>query len=346
MKGAVLTGRLKPRASLLSSTSLQRIQRIEPNLLGGQQSFRNQRTYLASWSGSMTMLLAIGCLTEQQRWKTRCDDEDEDPYENLPEEDEETHCSMCKTFRQGPCRPQWRKLERCFKDHENEEDGASTHCMKYFTPHQKCLTAYTNLYQLISLNMKQELVRDAELSVTQEERRSWTPTVDWTMWKKFVADVGTDYRETLPEMPRDTPLWKRFPENTEPVIIPPTASVPKEKDGMILKLCYAVDQDGIVLGFSYNEGYGKLLDRAKQMTNENKGPTEEEAPPTNEADLEEESGVDMELEFYVVPGETSHVTISAMYAEDPTRASPEKEILDALLYTGPKTSLKKIVETK
>ena len=41
-----------------------------------------------------------------------------DPYENLPEEDEPTHCSICLTYRQGPCRPYWRKVEACTKDNE------------------------------------------------------------------------------------------------------------------------------------------------------------------------------------------------------------------------------------
>ena len=41
-----------------------------------------------------------------------------DPYDNLPEEDAPTHCSICKTYRQGPCRPYWRKVELCTKDNE------------------------------------------------------------------------------------------------------------------------------------------------------------------------------------------------------------------------------------
>lgn len=85
-----------------------------------------------------------------------------DPYDNLPEEDEPTHCSICLTYRQvgfnvtnleqllnpsqlranvlifcflfsifrstfacnhkGPCRPYWRKVEACTKDGEKEKE--------------------------------------------------------------------------------------------------------------------------------------------------------------------------------------------------------------------------------
>ena len=31
------------------------------------------------------------------------EEKEEDPYDNLPDEDEPTDCSMCNTLCQGPC---------------------------------------------------------------------------------------------------------------------------------------------------------------------------------------------------------------------------------------------------
>lgn len=61
-----------------------------------------------------------------------CDDQVEsqvgqdDQYNNLPEEDEPTSCQICKINRQGPCRPMWRKFERCMKDNMPRDDSEDT----------------------------------------------------------------------------------------------------------------------------------------------------------------------------------------------------------------------------
>lgn len=288
------------------------------------------------------------------------DDDGPDPYDNLPEEDEETNCSMCQTFRKGPCRPQWRKLERCFKDHENEENGAVTHCMRYFSPHQQCLMQYSNLYQLISLEQKQELVRDTELSVTKDERRPWKPSVDWSMLVKFHTEEAhaSTFRQTLPHLnPSKTPLWQRYPPDTEPVLLTVTSNLPKIHDqtGMILKVAYAVDQDGYVLGFSYNKQYGALMQQttaATDSTEKNNKQPQAETTATSSTSANE-YGVDdtnknteYPLEFYLLPGETKSVRICALYAENPALAPSSKEILDALLFTSPVYSLQDAARKK
>jgi hypothetical protein len=194
--------------------------------------------------------------------------EEEDPYANLPEEDEETGCSMCNTFRKGPCRPVWRKLERCFKDHEHEENGA-VKCMRYWTPHSDCLMKHTNLYHLISLDFKQELIEDVQLSTSPEERKAWTPTVDWSNWIMFVNEVGLDFQQTIPvEEDQKTPLWQQVPEDTEPVLITIKAVIPKQQQdesGLMLKAAYAVDQDGRVLGFTFSKEYGEKLQEVREV---------------------------------------------------------------------------------
>ena len=278
------------------------------------------------------------------------EEEEEDPYENLPEDDEPTDCSMCNTFRQGPCRPFWRKLERCFKDHEGEENGA-TQCMRYFQPHQSCLMDYTNLYQLVSLEMKQELVRDAELSVDESERRTWSPAVDWDTWISFVGDAGLDYCETVQKTNEDgelLPLWKRLPENKEPVLLTIPVPLPKEESGMILKIAYVVDQDGMVLGLTYNKEYGALIEKAEAKAAEKRGepkkPESDKPAPQEESDTEQSDSTMFDFDFFLLPGETKSVRICGLYAENPVDADPKKEILDALLFKSQEYVLKDIVD--
>lgn len=47
----------------------------------------------------------------------------------------------------------------------------------------------------------------------------------------------------------------------------------------------------------------------------------------------------LQLEFFVLPGETRQVQVKAMYAENPVEADPSKDILDVCLVEGPVISL-------
>jgi hypothetical protein len=302
---------------------------------------------------------AMAAVSVHQTWTSQCEEvfapvaeveeddaEEDDPYANLPDEDEETDCSMCKTFRQGPCRPYWRKLERCFKDHEGEENGA-VRCMRYFKPHQQCLMGYSNLYQLVSLEMKQELVSDLELSISEEERRKWNPQIDWSTYLEFTKETGLSYKETVQS--RDTttnellPLWKRLPDNKEPVLLTLTSQLPKlnPETGMILKVAYAVDQDGYVLGLTYNKKYGELLEKSKGNTTEGTDDAKNDSSEENQDNQHDQ----FEFDFFILPGETKSVRVCGLYSENPVGADPNKEILDALLFKSKSFSLKKIAKS-
>ncbi len=77
-------------------------------------------------------------------------------YEELPDEDEPTTCTICLINRQGPCRPHWRKFERCMKDNSpNEKDGEekeaespsmSEKCDHFMLPWIRCIQKYRNKY--------------------------------------------------------------------------------------------------------------------------------------------------------------------------------------------------------
>ena len=291
------------------------------------------------------------------------EEEEEDPYANLPEEDEETSCSMCNTFRKGPCRPFWRKLERCFKDHEDEDNGA-TKCMRYFQPHTNCLMEHTNLYHLISLDFKQEFVEDVQLSMSPEERKTWTPTVDWSNWTMFVSEAGLNFQQTISVEDKKTPLWEQVPEDKEPVLITVKAVIPKQQQdesGLMLKAAYAVDQNGRVLGFTFSKEYGEKLQEAREAAAPKETPSSDEkattasdekaTTATDEKEPEEEKEEVSDptvtpFEFFLLPGSTTEVKVCALYAEDPVLAPATKDILDACLMESATISLADIVAEK
>lgn len=158
--------------------------------------------------------------------QTRCDDRNTDnstgmhdesgtevdPYDNLPEQDEPTSCSICMTYRQGPCRPYWRKVEACTKGNEEtkteqkegediQEDGEAGNknghdidddenksnvedqnnhstnddpkCFKYMMPWIDCASRYRNLYTLIEMDTNYtEGIADLEATSLQF---CWSP---------------------------------------------------------------------------------------------------------------------------------------------------------------------------
>ena len=187
----------------------------------------------ASWSAPSTGRLPSVTLNEKSITSQNFDDDDDsqreekegeeevdDPYDNLPEEDEPTHCSICNTYRQGPCRPYWRKVERCTKDHElgkenkdkkgNAEDGSKDDnntaknddqpvCMKYMLPWIECASGYRGLYALIEMdNNYANGIADVE-SETRNNNNSlcWAPnkepfTIDWSEWQTYVKNNEWD----------------------------------------------------------------------------------------------------------------------------------------------------------
>jgi hypothetical protein len=138
------------------------------------------------------------------------DDAKEDPYDNLPDEDEPTHCSICNVYRQGPCRPYWRKVERCTKDHElpkkkesddHDDDDSSNSaqqqpvCFKYMMPWIECASGYRGLYALIEMDTNYALgIADLEEETnTSHQVLCWNPKspdypvkVDWSEWQIYI----------------------------------------------------------------------------------------------------------------------------------------------------------------
>lgn len=207
--------------------------------------------------------------------KALCEEEEEDPYDNLPEKDEPTHCSICMTYRQGPCRPYWRKVEACTKDHElpekKEDDdddeidsddngNPDPPCLKYMMPWIDCASGYRNLYALIEFDTNYtEGIADLEASAN--ETLCWAPgsqlepSVDWQPWQDYVELLNPDWklpRSAIKKKEDDAHFWKSLDHSRDPELVQVEATVATStKDGGILECGYAVDQNGDVIGFVY-----------------------------------------------------------------------------------------------
>jgi len=184
----------------------------QPPLWGLSWGMAVWMSLLGSGGGSMiTMTTTATTMVDCEAAKDNQEEEEEqeDPYDNLPAEDEPTHCSICLTYRQGPCRPYWRKVERCTKDHElkkeeddvkNAKEGKKTSeddddeadeppCLKYMLPWIDCASSYRNLYSLIELDTNYTAgIIDLEKEASMEA--CWSPltepVIDWTAWQEYV----------------------------------------------------------------------------------------------------------------------------------------------------------------
>ena len=256
--------------------------------------------------------------------------EDEvDPYDNLPREDEPTHCSICLTYRQGPCRPYWRKVEACTKDGEkeqkkkDEEDKAadsekeskdkqdddddssmeSARCFKYMMPWIDCASKYRNLYTLIEMHTNYtEGIEELEAT---SRHFCWLagkePTIDWSNWKEYSAKEENKSVESEP-YDRSLPLWKTFdPALGDAKFVSIEAQVPATiNDGEgILECAYAVDQDNNVIGFAYGTKPSELM-----KEEEDKEAGSEEGDETNKM---------VTLGIKLVESRTEGFTLAASY---------------------------------
>ena len=201
------------------------------------------------------------------------EENDDDPYANLPEEDDETSCTICLINRQGPCRDYWRKFERCLKDHpmhKDEQDGESgesakeetsdgaeeqnpsAFCDQYMLPWLTCVKSYSNLYLLYFNYLNQtdfiepleESIRDEEIFEWKELNVDWTPYVDWVKSNEYTTwDLFEILKHNaLPITPR--PGY----QDEDPEMVEIEVKVKLQDEELPLLIAYAKDQGGLLLG--------------------------------------------------------------------------------------------------
>jgi hypothetical protein len=265
------------------------------------------------------------------------DEEEVDPYDNLPEEDEPTHCSICLTYRQGPCRPYWRKVEACTKDNELKKDGdeegdddktssdsneeeeeADPPCLKYMLPWIDCASGFRNLYNLIELDTNYTMgITDLEKEASKNLcwAASSTPSVDWSTWAAY-REENPDWKPPAlekSESPEHASLWKTLDQSKDPVLVEVVATVDLMEDEGILECAYAQDQDGNVIGFQYGTKPSEAFDTEKK---------EEEGE-------KEEAKKDpiVTLKIRILPERTQTVTITAAYTQPTSEDNEESKDL-------------------
>eukprot|EP00934_Nitzschia_sp_Nitz4_P007075 Nitzschia sp. Nitz4//scaffold16_size188269//56136//57251//NITZ4_001786-RA/size188269-processed-gene-0.10-mRNA-1//1//CDS//3329538502//7065//frame0 len=286
------------------------------------------------WVGAMAaMAVTMAWAANQQNQQpTFCErsvvdeedaeEEEVDPYDNLPEEDEPTHCSICLTYRQGPCRPYWRKVEACTKDNElpkkdeeesegeegEPQDQPDPPCFKYMLPWIDCASGYRNLYNLIEMDTNYTMgILDLEQDATSTA--CWAPSaepkVNWAPWQVFVHE-SKDPVWTPPDESKDVPkkqsLWKTLGTDKDPMVVEVLAKVPAlspTQGGGVLECAYAVDQTGHVLGFAYGTKPSDVVSKGLET-----------------ATAEAEEMVDLKIRL--LPTHTRSITIAAAYTQPKT----------------------------
>jgi hypothetical protein len=301
------------------------------------------------------------------------DEIEEDPYDSLPDEDEPTHCSICLTYRQGPCRPYWRKVERCTKDHEfkkeeqdleaakeggdetsgklekeqkdnddDEEELQEPPCLKYMIPWIDCATTYRNLYSLIELDTNYaagiaDLEKEATMKVCWSP--SAAPTVDWTPWQDYVAEH---------------PEWK----------LPKRSTASKKKDdhrraaaaATSVSLWKTLDTDedpelvDILALVPTKQGEGIIecayaLDQDGNVLGFSYGTKPSEAAKTidEEDDVDGEGPLDLlELKIRLLPLRTRRITIAAAYTQPVSKAPTQPTEPESHIFQSRPFSLKKM----
>jgi hypothetical protein len=320
-------------------------------------------TWMAVLLGGST--LVANC--EENDQEEDMDGIEDDPYDNLPDEDEPTHCSICLTYRQGPCRPYWRKVERCTKDHEfkkgtqdveganegvdeksdendddddDDEEEKEPPCLKYMLPWIDCASGYRNLYSLIELDTNYTagialLEKDATMEACWAP--SVEPTIDWTPWQAYVAEhpewkLPKRKKKEDSKRSSSVSLWKTLDADQDPELVDILVSVATKEGEGIIECAYALDQDGNVLGFSYGT---KPSEAAKQAEDENYEPEGAEGPVDT-----------IELKIRLLPLRTRHITIAAAYTQPLPKDGTKPTEPESHVFKSRPFSLKKMSKPK
>ncbi|KAL3908557.1 MAG: hypothetical protein SGILL_008438 [Bacillariaceae sp.] len=238
--------------------------------------------------------------------------------------DEPTHCSICLTYRQGPCRPYWKKVEACTKDHEvpdkkegdNEESGSSHEddenrpddppCLKYMMPWIDCASGFRNLYALIEMDTNYtEGIADLEATAANE--LCWAPqaepSVDWSAWQDYVELLNPEWK-----LPKDANVfddgkqhfWQSLGHSKDPELVQVEAQVPTTLGEGILECAYALDQNGDVIGFAYGT---KPSEAAASKDDKDNGDDKKD---------NNDSGM-ASMTIRILPTRTRHVVLAASY---------------------------------
>jgi len=328
-------------------------------------------------SPSLYSIMALHETITSSATKTRCDynecnsndkgnkgDENEteiDPYDDLPEQDEPTNCSICLTYRRGPCRPYWRKVEACTKDNEisnkekdkkedngNDDDGGDfksnkeeepnnndPKCFKYMMPWIDCASRYRNLYTLIEMDTQytEGVIELEENSLHFRWSPGKEPIIDWTNWKNYLVESNNEPQKQQQQNSSSTPtstipLWNTFdPMLGDPELITVETTVPVTMGAGILECAYALDQDNNVIGFAYGTKPSDAAAATGTVQQQKEG-REINDGSNNDSDNKKEETVTLGIR--VAPSRTEQIILAGSYTHPSSQKN--KNAVESHLY--------------
>lgn len=232
-----------------------------------------------------------------------------DPYDNLSDEDEPTSCTICLINRQGPCRPVWRKFERCMKDNMPKDDGEgiegskdqspsmSEKCDSYMIPWITCIQKFRNRYTLISNDFFQkEMIDEVESSIEEKNK----VLLDGTEIASFLQ-VGSDWNDF------DLSERREVDKDEDVTLVEGVARINlwDAKTSRPIEIAYVRDQNGTVLG------YEQFFDFKKRIK--------------DNQEIDRESGAVGICNFHVNPNSTLSLQIFALYREEDKKDTTKVE---------------------
>lgn len=253
---------------------------------------------------------------EKSSEKEDSTDLESDPYDDLPEEDEPTTCTICLINRQGPCRPTWRKFEKCMKDNssaeaegkdklnQNEDSSLGEKCDKYMLPWITCIQKFRNRYTLISNNFFQnEMIAEIENGIDEEEK-ILLDNFD----VKSIVQIGNDWSKA-------DPLQEIMDDDDVPLVEGVVSiNLWDANQSRPIEIAFVKDQDGTLLG------YEQFFDFKKQLN----GKVAE--------DLDENIGKVGGCIFHANPATTKSIQIFALYRNRETGESDANSNDDVVVH--------------
>eukprot|EP00559_Dactyliosolen_fragilissimus_P005472 CAMPEP_0184868682 /NCGR_PEP_ID=MMETSP0580-20130426/31380_1 /TAXON_ID=1118495 /ORGANISM="Dactyliosolen fragilissimus" /LENGTH=487 /DNA_ID=CAMNT_0027369733 /DNA_START=53 /DNA_END=1516 /DNA_ORIENTATION=+ len=274
-----------------------------------------------------------------------------DAYENLPEEDEPTTCTICLINRQGPCRNNWRKFERCMKDHgddksSNKDDHADNlgeKCDKYMIPWLTCVQSRKNTYSMITNSFYQdEFVDVMEAEAKEAGNTSYYGNdmdplsfLDLQDWFQHQSSQNVNVKEISSSEDKKDHITDEKNDSIDIDLIHASATINliDNATGREIEIAYVRDQDGKLLGFEQfvslkKERRAQIAKRdERDLQKKGKEMIENPDNSTNnigEEDEKHEIGGDEKIfipsaglcNFNIIPGETKSIKVYALYRDD------------------------------
>uniref|UniRef100_A0A7S3VE73 GCK domain-containing protein n=1 Tax=Chaetoceros debilis TaxID=122233 RepID=A0A7S3VE73_9STRA len=248
------------------------------------------------------------------------------------DEDEPTTCTICLINRQGPCRPYWRKFERCMKENsaKDDDDGdgngdgdgnkegkessesssMSEKCDVYMLPWIKCIQQFRNRYTSISNAYFQKEMIDKVEDTFEVDERVLLDIKDVST----IVEIGSDWKKVVAgnsSSDNDIEEQKDKHVNVDDVLVEGVARInlwDPEGERQV-ELAYIKDQDGLLLGYDQFSYLKKNSGDENENDNDNDNDDGDNSEPQSKGVI----GKVGECNFHVNPETTKSIQIFALY---------------------------------